>query len=286
VQLRRLALGVLLLASFLLPPVAARASLTTVGQISVAGTTLLDPEAVIAAANIPIGSSLLGVNLREAEEAVAALPLVASVRVSAGLPDGIQIRVREKSLLLRWQIGDRVYAVSESGELLGETASLNLAPTATAVIAAAPLLYDDRTPSPLLTVGQLTGTELDVATRLASLTPEDLGTAATTLTLRLLSDFGFVVEATGSSIEWNAVFGIYSATIRPTSMIPGQVRLLRSLLAGRESRIGWVILADDQAGTYTAKGVRPPPPAVEPSPSLSPTPSDPSPSPSAPTVSP
>jgi cell division septal protein FtsQ len=285
-QLRRLALGALLLASFLLPPVAARASLTTVGQISVVGTQLLDPDAVIAAANIPIGSSLLGVNLSAAEEAVAALPLVASVRVSAGLPDGIQIRVREKSLLLRWQIGDRIYAVSQSGELLGETASLNLAPSAAAALAAAPLLYDDRTPSPLLTAGQLTATELDVATRLASLTPEDLGTAATTLTLRLTSDFGFVVEATGPSIEWNAVFGIYSATIRPTSMIPGQVRLLRSLLAGRESRIGWVILADDQAGTYTAKGVRPPPPAAEPSPSLSPAPSDPSPSPSAPTVSP
>ena len=287
-QLRRLALVALLLASFLLPPVAARASLTTVGQISVAGTTLLDPEAVIAAANIPIGSSLLGVNLREAEEAVAALPLVASVRVSAGLPDGIQIRVREKSLLLRWQIGDRVYAVSESGELLGETASLNLAPSAAAALAAAPLLYDDRTLSPLPTVGQLTATELDVATRLASLTPEDLGTAATTLTLRLLSDFGFVVEATGPSIEWSAVFGIYSATIRPTSMIPGQVRLLRSLLAGRETRIGWVILADDQAGTYTAKGVRPPSPSVSPSPSpgTSPAPSDPSPSPSVPTVSP
>ena len=287
-QLRRLALGALLLASFLLPPVAARASLTTVGQVSVIGTTLLDPEAVIAAANIPIGSSLLGVNLREAEEAVAALPLVAAVRVSAGLPDGIQIRVREKSLLLRWQIGDRIYAVSESGELLGETASLNLAPSAAAALAAAPLLYDDRTTSPLPTVGQLTATELDVITRLASLTPEDLGTAATTLTLRLLSDFGFVVEATGPSIEWSAVFGIYSATIRPTSMIPGQVRLLRSLLAGRETRIGWVILADDQAGTYTAKGVRPPSPSVSPNPSpgTSPAPSDPSPSPSVPTVSP
>ena len=285
-QLRRLALGALLLASFLLPPVAARASLTTVNQISVVGTLLLNPEAVIAAANIPIGSSLLGVNLRAAEEAVAALPLVTSVRVSAGLPDGIQIRVREKSLLLRWQIGDRVYAVSESGELLGEAATLDLAPSAAAALAAAPLLFDDRTSSPLPAVGQLTATELDVATRLASLTPEDLGTTATTLTLRLLSDFGFVVEATGPSIEWNAIFGIYSATIRPTNMIPGQVRLLRSLLAGRESRIGWVILADDQAGTYTAKGVRPPPPAVEPSPSLSPAPSDPSPSPSAPTVSP
>ncbi len=287
-RLRPIALGALLVAAFLLPPVAARASLTTVGNISVVGALLLDPDAVIAAANIPIGSSLLGVNLRAAEEAVAALPLVASVRVSAGLPDGIQIRVREKSLLLRWQIGDLAYAVTESGELLGNIDTLDLAPTAAAALAAAPLLYDDRVPSPLLTVRQLTATELDVATRLASLTPEDFGTGATTLTLRLLSDFGFVVVATGPSIEWHSVFGIYSATIRPTSMIPGQVRLLRSLLAGRETRIGWVILADDQAGTYTAKGVRPPPPSVgpSPSPSTSPAPSDPSPSPAAPTVSP
>ena len=274
------------MAAFLLPPVAARANLTTVGHISVVGTLLLDPDAVVAAANIPVGSSLLAVNLRAAEEAVAALPLVASVRVSAGLPDGIQIRVREKSLLLRWQIGDLVYAVTESGELLGDTTTLNLAPTAAAALAAAPLLYDDREGSPLLAVGQLTATELDVATRLASLTSEDLGTGATALTLRLLSDFGFVVQATGPSIEWNAVFGIYSATIRPASMIPGQVRLLRSLLAGRETRLGWVILADDQAGTYTAKGVRPPSPSMSPSPSPSPTSSDPSPSPVAPTVSP
>ena len=274
------------MAAFLLPPVAARANLTTVGHISVVGTLLLDPDAVVAAANIPVGSSLLAVNLRAAEEAVAALPLVASVRVSAGLPDGIQIRVREKSLLLRWQIGDLVYAITESGELLGDTTALNLAPTAAAALAAAPLLYDDREGSPLLAVGQLTATELDVATRLASLTSEDLGTGATALTLRLLSDFGFVVQATGPSIEWNAVFGIYSATIRPTSMIPGQVRLLRSLLAGRETRLGWVILADDQAGTYTAKGVRPPSPSMSPSPSPSPTSSDPSPSPVAPTVSP
>lgn len=283
-----MAIVVLLFGALILPPVVARANLTTVGSLSVVGTLLLDPDAVIAAANIPIGSSLLGVDLRAAEEAVAALPLVATVRVIAGLPDGIQIRVREKSLLLRWQIGDRIYAVTESGELLGDVATLDLVPTAAATLAAAPLLFDDRAPSPLPAEKQLTPTELDVATRLASLTPEDLGTAATTLALRLTSDFGFVVEATGPSIEWNAVFGIYSATIRPTSMIPGQVRLLRSLLAGRETSIGWVILADDQAGTYTAKGVRPPPPGVEPSPSpsLSPTPSDPSPSPSASTVSP
>lgn len=283
-RLRRLGLGLLLIVSFALPPVAARANLTVVGRVSVIGTLLLDPAAVVVAANIPIGSSLLGVNLHAAEVAVAALPLVASVRVTAGLPDGIQIRVREKTLLLRWQIGNRIFAVTEDGELLGDIATLNLAPTAEATLAAAPLLYDDRAPSPLLNDGRLTPTELDVATRLASLTPADLGTEAPKLTLRLLSDFGFVLEATEPSIDWHAVFGIYSATIRPTSMIPGQVRLLRSLLAGRETRIGWVILADDQAGTYTAKGVRPPPPSAEPTPTASP--SDPTPSPSAPSVSP
>ena len=274
----------LLLSAFLLPPIAARANLTTVGNISVIGTLLLDPAAVVAAANIPVGSSLLAVNLRAAEEGVAALPMVSSVRVSAGLPDGIQIRVREKTLLMRWQIGDRIYAVSEGGELLGDTAALALGPNAAVALSVAPLLYDDRMPSPLPTVGRLTATELDVATRLASLNAADLGSAATTLTLRLLGDFGFAVEAAGPGITWSAVFGIYSATIRPTSMIPGQVRLLRSLLAGRESQIGWVILADDQAGTYTSKGVRPPPPPA--GPSSSPAASDPSASPSAPAPSP
>lgn len=287
-NLRRLGVAALLIASLLLPPLAARASLATVGHVSVSGTQLLDPDAVIAAADIPLGSSLLGVNLREAEEAVATLPLVASVRVSAGLPDGIQIRVREKRLLLRWQIGDRIYGISDQGELLGETATLNLASDTAATLAAAPLLYDDRVPSPLPAEGTLSAIELDVVTRIASLTSDDLGTEATTLNLRLLSDFGFVVEAIGPSIAWSAVFGIYSATIRPTNMIPGQVRLLRSLLAGRETRIGWVILADDQAGTFTEKGVRPPSPSVEPSPSTSPSPdpSDPSPSPSVPAASP
>jgi hypothetical protein len=52
-------------------------------------------------------------------------------------------------------------------------------------------------------------------------------------------------------------------------MLPGQVRLLRSLLAKRERGVGWVILADGQAGTFTDPGVRPPPP---PSPSVSPSP--------------
>lgn len=284
VRFRRLVVGALLLLGLLLPPVAAHENLTTVAQIAVVGTTLLDTDAVIQAANIAIGESLLSANLRAAEKAVSALPLVASVRVSAGLPDRIQIRVREKSLLLRWQIDGRIHAVTKSGELLGEISTLDLSENGLESLAAAPLLLDDRPLGARIGAGQLTTTEFDVATRLASLTPQDFGSEATALTLRIQADFGFVVQAAGPSIAWNAVFGIYSATIRPTSMIPGQVRLLRSVLAGRESQVGWIILADDQAGTYTEKGVRPPPPFTAPSPS--PNAADPSSSPSASTVIP
>lgn len=266
-RLRRVVLVGALLAALLLPPIAARAGLARVGSISVLGTTLLDPAAVIAAANIPVGSSLLAADLRAAEAAVAALPMVESVHVSAGLPDRVQIKVRERALLLRWQVGEGTYAIDAAGDLLGSVADLDLAPSAALELEAAPLISDDRTPSPVRGSGGLTPTELDVATRLASLLPADLGTAATSLQVRILSDFGYVVVGGGPTVEWTAVFGIYSGSIRPATMIPGQVRLLRSLLAGREERIGWVILADDQAGTYTVRGVRPPSPSIAPGPS-------------------
>jgi hypothetical protein len=49
------------------------------------------------------------------------------------------------------------------------------------------------------------------------------------------------------------VFGFYSPATRPTEMIPGQVRLLRSLLAGREATVGRIVLASETDGTYVPK---------------------------------
>jgi hypothetical protein len=52
---------------------------------------------------------------------------------------------------------------------------------------------------------------------------------------------------------WIAVFGIYTPTIRTPDLVPGQVRLLRSLLAGREQSLKRVVLADDRNGTYVTR---------------------------------
>ena len=61
---------------------------------------------------------------------------------------------------------------------------------------------------------------------------------------------GFIVLAAAGG--WDAVFGFYSPATRPTDMIPGQVRLLRSLLAGREPEVRRIILASE-----TDRHVRP-----------------------------
>ena len=52
---------------------------------------------------------------------------------------------------------------------------------------------------------------------------------------------------------WDAVFGFYTASLRTPELIPGQVRLLRSLLIGREQLTERVILASDTDGTYVTK---------------------------------
>jgi hypothetical protein len=62
---------------------------------------------------------------------------------------------------------------------------------------------------------------------------------------------GFVVGTSPGS--WIAIFGLYTPSARPPSIIPGQVRLLRSLLAGREGTVAQVILADAANGTFIPK---------------------------------
>jgi hypothetical protein len=49
------------------------------------------------------------------------------------------------------------------------------------------------------------------------------------------------------------VFGFYTPTLRTTDLVPGQVRLLRSLIYGREAAVLRIVLADDRSGTYVPR---------------------------------
>ena len=94
--------------------------------------------------------------------------------------------------------------------------------------------------------------DLDAATRLASLTPAAVGSAATGLSVGVTDGNGFVLSSVPES--WVAVFGFYTSSLRTTDLVPGQVQALRELLIRvGEPTVATVILADDKKGVYVPK---------------------------------
>ena len=272
-RLKRLLAAVLLLAALIAPPALAAGGSLKISSVRIVGLQLLDEGAIRTASGVTIGDRLLSADPHNIESALAGLAFIASSRVRIGLPGEIRIEIREEMPLMRWKYDGTTYLVSGSGELLGPTTSPLLSAAGRVALEQLPLISDLRAQTALDSGGAISSLDVDIATRLASLTVSDLGSAATQLTIQIDPEYGFVVQGNGVGISWNAVFGIYSATIRPPEMLPGQVRLLRSLLADRERKVGWIILADGQAGTFTAPGVRPPPPPeMSPLPSTSPAP--------------
>lgn len=274
--LRRAFAALLLVVVAMLPiPLTAREALP-IGRVSVTGAALVDAGQIAEASGIAAGESLLAAHLRRGEEAVATLPMIASARIRAGLPDAIEISVVERSLLLRWELRGVTYLIDGEGVVVATADSPMFVASAASVIAQLPYIADERD-DVLLQLGEtLPSTLFDAVTRLASLKPSDFGSSATVLSLRIDPNWGVVLAATGGAVDaaWSAVFGTYTANLRPPAIIPEQIRLLSSLLARGEERFGWIILADGSSGTYTDRGVVPPPAggATSPAPSPSGTP--------------
>ena len=203
-----------------------------------------DPAAVTAKLAAPAGSNVFRLETGPLEAALRTLPAVADAEVSVSLPDAaLLVHIRERVPVLAWEVGDQRFIADASGAIFAIVDQDAKLPAGVAVV-------DDRrlgAGEDLRIGGRLDPIDLDVATRLGSLTPADLGSAATKLKVAVTNEDGFLVSAPGG---WLAVFGFYSPATRSTDMIPGQVRLLRSILDGREASVRRVILASATDGTY------------------------------------
>ncbi|HTK44533.1 MAG TPA: FtsQ-type POTRA domain-containing protein [Patescibacteria group bacterium] len=209
--------------------------------------TWTDEAAVAAKLDVPAGSNIFRLDTAPLEAAIRTLPGVADAGVSVTLPDAaLIVRIDERVPVLAWQVGTRRFIADASGAIFAIVdAGVDL-PAGVAVV-------DDRrqdADAALWIGAHLDSVDLDVATRLGSLTPADVGSAAPRLRVVVTDDDGFELVAAGG---WLAVFGFYSPSTRSTDMVPGQVRLLRSLLAGREDSVRRVILASDTDGTYISR---------------------------------
>ncbi len=225
----------------------ASASAFGFAALRVEGTAFTLDDDVEAAIAVAPGANLVSLVTAPLEARLRDLPTVRRADVGVHLPDTLIVRIEEREPILIWRIGARRYLVDVDGTLfarLGDEAPPDAAPL--------PVVEDRRAASAGLSVGRrLEAVDLDAATRLASIKPADVGSTADSLAVQLTDSSGFVLRARPTS--WAAVFGFYTPSLRTTELIPGQARLLRSLLIGREPLLERIILASETDGTYTTR---------------------------------
>lgn len=244
-------------------------------RLSTSGAALTGEAAVRAALHVPAGTNLVTLDTAKLVARLEALPTVRDADVTAALPGTLAVQLIERRPILAWVVGERRFLVDVDGRIIAELAAEAELPRLRADGSVAtresgagegrplPLLADRRAAGAFLAVGvQLGAVELDAARRLGSLEPSDIGSSAKSLQVSIDDENGFVVHPVKGG--WAAIFGFYTPTIRPTALVPGQVRLLRSLLLARGSEVGRIVLASETDGTYI------PQPSPSPSPSPSP----------------
>jgi hypothetical protein len=237
----------------------------TAHRTTITGATWTSETQILEALAIAPDTNIFTLQTGLLEQALSKIPAVLEATVSVALPDEVRVVVDERQALVAWRVGERRFLIDAEGRLFAE---LSADPPAGA--AELPVVDDARYASLSLGVGAtLDPVILDAALRLASLRPADVGSGARSLVLRIDDKDGFTMRTRPAS--WAAVFGFYTPTLRTTDLIPGQVRLLRSVLAGRERDIRRVILADDRSGTIIpVEGSTELMPVVTPSPSPTP----------------
>jgi cell division septal protein FtsQ len=225
----------------------------------VTGNTWTDEGVILAALAVPPGQNVFTLGTDELERRLEGIPAVAGADVSIALPDRLQVSVAERVALVAWAVGGHRYLVDADGTLFGE-----MGEEIPAGSPDVPVVTDRRLASRALGIGsRLDEVSLDAALRLGSLTPPDIGSGAAALSVRVDDTNGFVLH--GEPQGWNAIFGFYTPTLRTTDLIPGQVRLLRSLLLDHdEANVQRVILADERSGTFVPR--RTPEPSDSPQP--------------------
>jgi hypothetical protein len=227
---------------------------------AVSGNTWTSDDAILAALAVAPGQNVFTIETSILEERVEQIPAVAAAEVTVALPDGVRVSVAERDALIAWAVGTRRYLVDAGGTLFGE---MTEQPAEGAE--PLPVVTDRRLTSAGLGVGStLDPVSLDAALRLASLTPADVGSDGAAVGVRIDDEHGFVLH--GEPHGWNAIFGFYTPTLRTTELIPGQVRLLRSMMADYgEATVQRVVLADERSGTWIPR--RTPEPSGSPKPS-------------------
>ncbi|MGC8634982.1 MAG: cell division protein FtsQ/DivIB [Candidatus Limnocylindrales bacterium] len=192
--------------------------------------------------------NLFSLNTARLRHALLALPAVTGAELRVELPDRLVIRLSERQPILVWAASNQRWLVDVDGVVIGP------ADPGDPTTAELPVFADDRTGRPSLAPGRsIDATDMAVARRLGALTPAMVGSRAAGLSFEITDADGFTVASLPKG--WLAIFGMYTATLRPPDLVPAQVQCLRSLLGQvGERKVATVYLFPEggQCGTYTS----------------------------------
>ncbi|MBA3234358.1 MAG: FtsQ-type POTRA domain-containing protein [Chloroflexi bacterium] len=233
-------------------------------RLQLDGVRFTDPTAVEEAVADARGKNLFLVATKPLETSLEGMHTIERAWVDVRLPGTLAVTIEERQPVLIWQVGSHRFLTDAQGMLFAEVADQNVAAAAGLPViddrrlasTGTPGSDEPRSAAAGLGIGsQLDPIDLDAATRLASLEPADVGSSAVSLAVVVTDANGFVLDARPNG--WTAVFGFYTMSLRSTEIIAGQVRLLRSLVIGREPLVERVILASETDGTYTPRETAP-----------------------------
>ena len=214
------------------------------------GLDYVEPDAILAEAGLaPAGRpNAFTIRTSDIRNRLLADPAIADAQVSVVLPGRLIISLTERHPVFALKRPDNSddYLVDANGLILATTGF------GTVSMLGIPTIEDDRTQfAPEVQVGgQLDSIDLAAMLQLGALTPTLIDSGATSLALSVGDDKGYVLTA--SPEGWQAIFGEYTSTLRPTDLIPRQVQCLRSLLGASENDVHTIYLAplDERCGTY------------------------------------
>jgi hypothetical protein len=215
--------------------------------LEISGMQYTDATAVRDALALPAGApNVFLLNTDAMRRAVAKLPSVAAAEVHIVLPDRLMVSVTERTSVLQVARAGVTYLLDAAGVVL--QARANNAPLITDL----PRIDDQRVELgiPFEVGREIDPTESAAMMQIGALTPALVGSTVETLVFAATDTDGFVVSAAPGG--WRAVFGFYTPTLRPPTLIAQQVACLRNLLANGEGQIATIYLAPqgDRCGTY------------------------------------
>jgi hypothetical protein len=216
-------------------------------RLEVSGNAITTEDTIRDQVAVDEGTNLVALTTGPIVERLLGIPSIGEASVAVGLPDTLRVAIRERTPVVIWAVGQHRFAVDDSGYVFADVAQ-----DPPASVVGLPVVADQRSSAAGIGIRSvLDPIDLDAAKRLASLTPEQIGSHAPKLGVAITDEKGFTLNS--GSKGWSAVFGFYGRSQRTPALIPGQVQLLSALLAGREDTIQSVVLGDDRDGTYIPK---------------------------------